>query len=223
MGIQITPSILNADLANLANEISRIPSADWVHIDVMDGHFVPNLTIGLPVVESLAKSIQLPMDCHLMIEDPDRWAPAYIEAGAKSATFHIEAAANPIQIAKDVRAVGGRVGMAIKPGTSLTPYLDLIPAMDMILIMTIEPGFGGQAFMEEQLAKVTQARKEITRHGGQVWLQVDGGISLETIERCAHAGADVFVAGTAVYRAEDPDQMVLALKKRAAESFSSDH
>jgi ribulose-phosphate 3-epimerase len=219
MGIQITPSILNADLANLASEVARIPSADWVHIDVMDGHFVPNLTIGLPVVESLAKSIALPMDCHLMIDDPDRWAPAYIEAGAKSATFHIEAAAKPVQIAKDVRAVGGRVGMAIKPGTSLTPYLELIPLMDMIMIMTVEPGFGGQTFMDECLAKVEQARREINRHGGEIWLQVDGGVTLQTIERCARAGADVFVAGSAVYSAEDPDQMVATLRASASSSF----
>jgi ribulose-phosphate 3-epimerase len=219
MGIQITPSILNADLANLASEVARIPSADWVHIDVMDGHFVPNLTIGLPVVESLAKSIALPMDCHLMIDDPDRWAPAYIEAGAKSATFHIEAAAKPVQIAKDVRAVGGRVGMAIKPGTSLTPYLELIPLMDMIMIMTVEPGFGGQTFMDECLAKVEQARREINRHGGEIWLQVDGGVTLQTIERSARAGADVFVAGSAVYSAEDPDKMVAALRASASSSF----
>jgi len=223
MGIQITPSILNADLAHLADEITRIPSADWVHIDVMDGHFVPNLTLGLPVVESLARSISLPMDCHLMIDDPDRWAPAYIEAGAKSVTFHLEAAGKPTQIVKDVRAVGGRVGMAIKPGTPLTPYLDLIPLMDMILIMTVEPGFGGQAFIDACLAKVEEARKEITRHGGEIWLQVDGGISLQTIERCARAGADVFVAGSAVYRADDPNEMVAALRESAAASYLVDN
>lgn len=219
MGIQITPSILNADLANLAGEIARIPSADWVHIDVMDGHFVPNLTIGLPVVEALAKSIALPMDCHLMIDNPDRWAPTYVEAGAKSVTFHLEAASNPIQIAKDIRAAGGRVGMAFKPGTPLTPYLDLIPIMDMILIMTVEPGFGGQSFMDECLGKIEEARAEISRCGSEIWLQVDGGISLQTIERCARAGADVFVAGSAVYRAEDPDAMVTALRSSAAASF----
>lgn len=221
MGIQIAPSILNADLANLAAEIRRIPSADWVHIDVMDGHFVPNLTIGLPVVESLAKSIALPMDCHLMIENPDRWAPAYIEAGAKSATFHLEAASKPIQIAKDVRAVGGRVGMAFKPGTPVTPYWDLIPLMDMILIMTVEPGFGGQTFLDECLVKVKEVRREITRHGKQIWLQVDGGVTLETIERCARAGADVFVAGSAVYSAEDPDEVVSKLRAIATDSFES--
>lgn len=222
MGIQITPSILNADLAHLADEITRIPSADWVHIDVMDGHFVPNLTLGLPVVESLARSISLPMDCHLMIDDPDRWAPAYIEAGAKSVTFHLEAAGKPTQIVKDVRAMGGRVGMAIKPGTPLTPHLDLIPLMDMILIMTVEPGFGGQAFIDACLVKVEEARKEIKRHGGEIWLQVDGGISLQTIERCARAGADVFVAGAAVYRADDPNEMVAALRESATASYLVD-
>ncbi|HUW78162.1 MAG TPA: ribulose-phosphate 3-epimerase [Candidatus Nanopelagicaceae bacterium] len=223
MGIQITPSILNADLGNLVNEIQRIPSADWVHIDVMDGHFVPNLTIGLPVVESLAKSIALPMDCHLMIEDPDRWAPTYIEAGAKSATFHIEAAKNPLQIAKDVKSAGGRAGMAFKPGTSLIPYLDLIPAMDMILIMTVEPGFGGQKFMDECVVKIEQARKEINRYGGSIWLQVDGGLSLQTIDRCAKAGADVFVAGSAIYSAPDPEQMVEALRSSAITAFRANN
>ena len=221
MAIQIAPSILNADLANLAAEIRRIPSADWVHIDVMDAHFVPNLTLGLPVVESLAKSISLPMDCHLMIEDPDRWAPGYVDAGAKSVTFHVEAASKPGQIAKDVRAAGGRVGMAFKPGTPLTPYLDLIPLMDMILIMTVEPGFGGQSFLADSLIKVEEARREIARHGGQIWLQVDGGVTLKTIERCARAGADVFVAGSAVYSAEDPDRMVAELRAIATDSFGS--
>ncbi len=221
MAIQIAPSILNADLANLAAEIRRIPSADWVHIDVMDGHFVPNLSLGLPVVESLAKSIALPMDCHLMIEDPDRWAPGYIDAGAKSVTFHIEAASKPGQIAKDVRAAGGRVGMAFKPGTPLTPYLDLIPLMDMILIMTVEPGFGGQPFLVHSLIKVEEARREIARHGGQIWLQVDGGVTLNTIERCARAGADVFVAGSAVYGAEEPNRMVAELRAKATDSFGS--
>ena len=221
MAIQIAPSILNADLANLAAEIRRIPSADWVHIDVMDGHFVPNLTLGLPVVESLAKSISLPMDCHLMIEDPDRWAPGYIDAGATSVTFHLEAASNPIQIAKDVRTAGGRVGMAFKPGTPVTPYLELIPLMDMILIMTVEPGFGGQPFLDHCLVKVEQARREIARHGGQIWLQVDGGVTRKTIERCARAGADVFVAGSAVYGAEDPDRMVSELRASATDSFGA--
>jgi len=219
MGIQVTPSILNADLANLASEIARIPSADWVHIDVMDGHFVPNLTVGQPVVESLARSIELPMDCHLMIDDPERWAPRYIEAGAKSATFHIEAASNPRQIVKDVRALGGRAGMAFKPATSLTTYLDLIPLVDMILIMTVEPGFGGQAFMDECLPKIEQARREINRAGGEIWLQVDGGVSMATIERCANAGADVFVAGSAVYSALNPDEMVSALRASATAAF----
>ncbi len=219
MGVQITPSILNADLAHLAAEIARIPSADWVHIDVMDAHFVPNLTVGQPVVESLARSIELPMDCHLMIDDPERWAPRYIEAGAKSATFHIEAASNPRRIVKDVRALGGRVGVAFKPATPMMPYLDLVPLVDMILIMTVEPGFGGQAFMDTCLPKIEQARREITRVGGEIWLQVDGGISMTTIERCANAGADVFVAGSAVYSSANPDEMVKALRASANAAY----
>src|SRR5688572_20271991 len=147
MGIQITPSILNADLSRLADEVGRIPSADWVHVDVMDNHFVPNLTLGLPVVESLLKSTTIPIDCHLMIEDPDRWAPQYAEAGAGSVTFHVEAAAAPIRLARDLRSKGTRAGMALKPATSLEPYVDLLPELDMLLIMTVEPGFGGQKFL----------------------------------------------------------------------------
>ena len=143
MGIQITPSVLNADLANLAAEVDRIGNADWVHVDVMDNHFVPNLTLGLPVVESLAKSTSLPMDAHLMIEDPDRWAPAYVEAGCGSVTFHVEAAAAPVRLAREIRAQGARASMALKPATPVEPYEDLLPELDMLLIMTVEPGFGG--------------------------------------------------------------------------------
>ena len=216
MGIQITPSILNADLADLAAEVGRIGSADWVHVDVMDNHFVPNLTLGLPVVESLARSTALPIDVHLMIEDPDRWAPAYAEAGCGSVTFHVEAAAAPVRLAREIRSRGARASMALKPATPIEPYEDLLAELDMLLVMTVEPGFGGQKFLDLCLPKIRRARSLMNKHGVETWLQVDGGVSLETIERCAEAGADVFIAGSAVYSADDPDAMVAELRAKAA-------
>src|ERR1700712_5122525 len=213
--VQITPSILNADLSRLADEVSRIPSADWVHVDVVDTHFRPNLTIGLPVVEALAKSTGLPLDVHLMIEDPDRWAPAYAEVGAGSVTFHAEAAKAPVRLARELRAKGARASMALKPATSVDAYADILGELDMLLIMTVEPGFGGQKFLDVCLPKIRRARELVSEAGLEVWLQVDGGVSLETIERCAEAGADVFVAGSAVFSASDPDAMVRDLKKTA--------
>ena len=215
MGIQITPSILNADLAALGAEVGRISNADWVHVDVMDNHFVPNLTLGLPVIESLLAHTDLPIDAHLMIDDPDRWAPAYAEAGCGSVTFHVEAAKAPVRLAREIRARGARASMALKPATPIEPYEDLLAELDMVLIMTVEPGFGGQRFLDMCLAKIQRARSLLTEHGLETWLQVDGGISLETIERCAEAGADVFVAGSAVYSADNPDAMVEALRAAA--------
>ena len=215
MGIQITPSILSADFADLGTEIGRIPGADWVHVDVMDNHFVPNLTFGPGMVEALARRTELPIDAHLMITEADRHAPAYVEAGAGSVTFHVEATAAPVRLAREIRGHGARASMALKPATPIEPYEDLLGELDMVLIMTVEPGFGGQPFLDLCLPKIRQARALLKKHGLETWLQVDGGVSMETIERCAEAGADVFVAGSAVFSADDPDAMVAALRERA--------
>src|SRR5881392_3713154 len=184
----------------------------------MDNHFVPNLTLGLPVVESLLKHATLPLDCHLMITDPDRWAPAYAEAGARNVTVHAEAANQPVRLLRMIRAAGARAGLAVNPGTPVEPYADLLPEVDMLLLMTVEPGFGGQGFLDLVLEKLRRARAMIAARGGQIWLQVDGGVSADTIERCAEAGADVFVAGSAVFGAPDPDAMVASLRTLADEA-----
>ncbi|UED83001.1 ribulose-phosphate 3-epimerase [Streptomyces profundus] len=212
---QINPSMLSADFARLADEAKAVQGADWLHIDVMDNHFVPNLTLGVPIVESLRKATDIPLDCHLMIEDPDRWAPGFVEAGAGSVTFHAEAAAAPVRLAREIRALGARASMALKPATPIEPFEDLLPELDMVLVMTVEPGFGGQAFLDIMLPKIRRTRQLIERHGLPLWLQVDGGVSATTIERCAEAGADVFVAGSAVYGADDPAAAVRGLREAA--------
>jgi ribulose-phosphate 3-epimerase len=216
MAVQISPSILSADFARLADDVALVSgTADWVHVDVMDNHFVPNLTIGLPVVEALLKHTALPLDCHLMIEDPDRWAPQYAEAGAGSVTIHAEAAKAPVRTFRAIRAAGARAALALNPGTAVEPYEDLLGEIDMLLLMTVEPGFGGQRFLDMVLPKVRRARELIKGRELPVWLQVDGGVSAETIERCAEAGADVFVAGNAVYGAGDPAEAVQNLRAKA--------
>jgi ribulose-phosphate 3-epimerase len=216
MAVQMAPSILSADFARLASEAEAISGvADWLHVDVMDNHFVPNLTIGLPVVESLLKHTGLPLDCHLMITDPDRWAPAYAEAGARNVTVHAEAANQPVRLLRMIRSAGARAGLALNPATPVEPYADLLPEIDMLLLMTVEPGFGGQPFLDLVLPKLRRARALVAARGGSVWLQVDGGVSEETIERCAEAGADVFVAGSSVYNADDPAAAVRALRAQA--------
>jgi ribulose-phosphate 3-epimerase len=218
---RILPSLLSADFANLQAAMESVPSSDGLHVDVMDNHFVPNLTLGLPVVEALRKVTAQLLDVHLMIASPDRWAPAYAEAGAESVTFHVEAAAAPVRLARELRHRGARAAMALKPATPIEPYADLLPELDMVLIMTVEPGFGGQAFLDIMLPKIRRTRELIAKHGLELWLQVDGGVSDSTIERCAEAGADVFVAGSAVYGAQDPAQAVRALRTKAQQTLAS--
>jgi ribulose-phosphate 3-epimerase len=216
MGVQISPSILAADYTDLAGEIDRIaPAADWVHVDVMDNHFVPNLTIGLPVVERLAVVSALPLDVHLMIEQPDRWALDYAAAGARSVTFHVEASTAPVRLARQLRSADVRAGMALRPATPVEPYAELLTELDMLLVMTVEPGFGGQQFLDLVLPKVRTARELAKGRGLDLWVQVDGGVSAQTIERCAEAGADVFVAGSAVYGGGDPAAVVDGLRRQA--------
>ena len=223
MTVRITPSILNANLANLAGEVGRIPSADGLHIDVMDGHFVPNLVMGAPFVESLRPASDLMFDVHLMIEDPDRWAPQYVEAGAQSVTFHLEATTAPIKLARELRSMGARASVALRPATPIEQLADILTEFDQILLMTVEPGFGGQEFLDPVLAKIRKARKLIDAAGADIWLQIEGGVSAETIERAAEAGADTFVAGSAVYRSDDPNQVVTSLRNQASAAQACAH
>ncbi|MTD55906.1 ribulose-phosphate 3-epimerase [Amycolatopsis pithecellobii] len=219
----IAPSILSADFARLGEEIQVVAGqgdtrADWVHVDVMDAHFVPNLTLGLPVVQSLLKVTDLPLDCHLMIENPDRWAIGYAEAGAYNVTVHAEAAKDPVKIAKDLRAAGAKAGLSIKPGTPLEDHLEVLKHYDTLLVMSVEPGFGGQSFIADVLGKVRAARRLVDTGHLNVLVEIDGGINAETIEQAAEAGVDCFVAGSAVYGAADPGKAVAALRDLAAQA-----
>ncbi|MBG6085718.1 ribulose-phosphate 3-epimerase [Zhihengliuella flava] len=218
---RIHPSILSADFANLESELQRIETADAVHVDVMDNHFVPNLTLGLPIVQRLQQVSPLPLDVHLMIEDVDRWGPGFAEAGADSVTFHAEASNAPVKLARDLRAAGAKSAMALRPATPIEPYLDMLPELDMVLIMTVEPGFGGQAFLDLTLPKIRRTRAAIAGTGLPIALQVDGGISADTITRAAEAGADVFVAGSAVYGHERPSEAIDTLRNAVTTVRSS--
>jgi ribulose-phosphate 3-epimerase len=212
--VEIAPSLLSADFSRLAESVAAVEGhADRVHVDVMDNHFVPNLTIGLPVVTALAAATDVPLDIHLMIEDPDRWAPGYAETGAGSVTFHAEAARAPVRLARDLRAAGARAGLAIRPATPVEPYLDLLGEVDLVLVMTVEPGFGGQKFLDVVLPKLRRAREAVRDGEHRVVLQVDGGVDEDTVGRCVEAGADSIVAGSAVYGADDPAAAVRRLRE----------
>ncbi|MFD7657462.1 ribulose-phosphate 3-epimerase [Actinosynnema sp. NPDC059797] len=212
----IAPSILSADFARLADEAAAVAGADWLHVDVMDAHFVPNLTIGLPVVKALRAATDLPLDCHLMIDDPDRWATGYAEAGAHNVTVHVEAAKDPVALARDLRAAGAKAGLSIKPGTPLEPHLDVLKHYDTLLVMSVEPGFGGQEFMVEVLDKVRTARRLVDTGHLKLVVEIDGGINEDTIAQAAEAGVDCFVAGSAIYDAADPGAALERLREQAA-------
>ena len=216
MSARINPSILSADFVNFELEFKSIDHADFIHVDIMDNHFVPNLTFGLPMVQRMQQVTPKPLDVHLMISDVDKWAPGYAEAGSFSVTFHAEASEKPVALARKLRAIGSRAGLAIKPGTPVEPYLELISEFDQLLIMTVEPGFGGQTLIEETLSKVKNARRRIDAEALDVWLQVDGGIDESNISRVAEHGADTFVAGSAVFKAADRNLKIDALRKLAS-------
>ena len=220
MSVRINPSILAADFANFERELGRIATADLVHVDVMDNHFVPNLTFGPATVGRLQELSSIPLDVHLMIDDPDRWAPGYAELGAYSVTFHAEAAKDAVELARTLRRLGARAGLALKPGTAVEPYLDLLDEFDQVLVMTVEPGFGGQSFISSVMPKLEVLRS--VRGDRDVWLQVDGGINEETIVTAAKSGADTFVAGSSVFASSDPAKQI-ALLRAAAEEQSHAH
>jgi ribulose-phosphate 3-epimerase len=215
--MRINPSILAADFVNFESELQRVANADLMHIDIMDNHFVPNLTFGLGTVERLQQVSPRPLDIHLMIDDPDRWAPGYAEAGSFSVTFHAEAARDAIGLARRLREIGSRAGIALKPGTPVEPYLEILGEFDQVLVMTVEPGFGGQSFMESTMPKLAQLRRVVDTTGLDVWLQVDGGISEKTIGIAAEAGADTFVAGSSVFAADNPAAQIDTLRDLARE------
>ncbi|MFT4795970.1 MAG: ribulose-phosphate 3-epimerase [Aquiluna sp.] len=213
--MHINPSILSADFANLEAELISIASADMAHVDVMDNHFVPNLTLGTAIVERLAQVSPIPLDVHLMIENPDKWAIGYAQAGAASVTFHLEAASEPISLARKLRAAGVKAAVAIKPATKVSEIAELIQEVDMLLVMTVEPGFGGQPILVETLEKIAQARDLIRDYGATVALQVDGGVTESNIAQLAALGADSFVAGSAIYNDPDRANQILRLRTLA--------
>jgi ribulose-phosphate 3-epimerase len=219
MTIQIAPSILSADFCNLEKDLNEIRTADLVHIDVMDYHFVPNLTIGEPVVKRICQVTKMPTDVHLMIEDPDRWAPHYAQMGATSVTFHMGATHAPVRLARELHSMGCKACFAVRPAEPVEPIFDILSEFDMILIMTVEPGFGGQKFLDNQLGKVRRLRDEIDRQHLSTHIEVDGGVSPTTAPLVAQAGADVLVAGSAVYGADDRAKAIADIRDAAQRAY----
>lgn len=220
MKIRISPSILNCDMGRLADELEKISNSDRIHVDVMDNHFVPNLTWGLPIVDAARQNTLVPIEAHLMIDDPDRWALAYAEAGCQMVTFHAEAATAPIRLAREIRRLGASVGIAVRPVTPIEPLLEFIDEFDLILVMTVEPGFGGQRFLPQVLQKVVSLREVVEKNKLATEIQVDGGINRSSIVLAAEAGADNFVAGAAVFQSEDPRLEVATLREIATDYCS---
>ena len=216
MDVRINPSILAADFVNMQRDLDSIATADFAHVDVMDNHFVPNLTFGPQMVGRIQDVSPIPLDVHLMIESPERWAPAYAELGAFSVTFHAESTDDPVAVARTLKSIGSRAGLAIKPNTLIDDYFEIFPEFDQILVMTVEPGFGGQKFIDAVMPKLRLADEYRRRSGLDVWLQVDGGVTLDTIVVAAENGADTFVAGSSVFNAESPEAAIAELRTAAA-------
>ena len=216
--MRIQPSILSADFANLEAEFASISSADGIHVDVMDGHFVPNMTFGLPVVKRMQEITTLPLDVHLMIENPDLWAPKYAALGVFSVTVHFEACEDLGTLSPRIKAEGSRVGVAIKPGTPVSALLPYLEELDQVLVMSVEPGFGGQSFIPSSLEKIAELKSLLAERGLTTWIQVDGGITAQNIAQVAAAGADTFVAGSSVFGAPDRNEMISRLRTLAVES-----
>lgn len=223
MSARINPSILSADFVNFERDFGTIANCDLIHVDVMDNNFVPNLTFGLPMVARMQQITPKPLDIHLMIANVDKWAAGYAETGAFSVTFHAEASDNPVALARNLRAIGARAGVAIKPGTNIEPFLEVLHEFDQLLVMTVEPGFGGQSLIEDTLAKVSKARRKIDAEKLDIWLQVDGGIDETNIERVAELGADTFVAGSAVFKAADRAAQIENLRNIANSGIAHRH
>ncbi len=216
MSVRINPSILSADFVNMEHDLGLISTADFAHVDVMDNHFVPNLTFGPQMVERIQAVSPIPLDVHLMIDDPLKWAPGYAELGAFSVTFHAEATDDPVSVARKLREIGSRAGLALKPGTPVEPYLEILSEFDQLLVMTVEPGFGGQTFISSVMPKLNVLNEVRKKTGLDLWLQVDGGITLDTIVIAAEAGADTFVAGSSVYNSSEPEEAITGLRRAAS-------
>lgn len=212
----IAPSILAADFSKLGEDIAATSNADWIHVDIMDGHFVPNLSFGADITKAAGRCTDKELDVHLMIEHPEKWVDNYIDAGAACVIFHVEATNDPLSLARYLKGKGVRAGFSLRPGTPIEDYLDIVPEFDLVLVMSVEPGFGGQSFMPEQLEKVRTLRALIDEKQLECFIEIDGGINATTIRQAAEAGCDAFVAGSAVYGATDPAAAVDELRALAA-------